>query len=390
MSGQLKERAHDRIRRLAHAGLDVAQFFDEASAAIASAVPNGTDSMDQPYWYTLDPESHLITSDYGGSGCSLDTAAVMRWEYLDDDVNKYAEVLRHPRGVQTLHEVTEGQPERSRIYREYMAEVGLAQEMLVALRAHTGETWGTLRLTRGPGQPEFDTSELRFMATVSPHLAEGVRRGLLVGEATDRDSPDAPGIVVLDRCGELESLTPSAERWIASLPGPDIGSGLPASVASVASAALDRVSRQRREDESKALVRTVAGQWVSLHGTVICVEGRPRTAVIIEPARRDRVALLLMAIYGLTPREREVTQLVLRGYSTAELGIELRISPYTVQQHLKGIFGKTGVRSRRELMGKVFFDNFDPRVADNGHRVRVDKPIRGGPLRETNQAGACG
>lgn len=383
MSGQFKERAHDQIRRLAHAGLDVAHFLDEASAAIAPAVPNGTDSMQQPYWYTLDPESHLITGDYGGSGCSLDTAAVMRWEYLDDDVNKYAEVLRHPRGVQTLHEVTGGQPERSRIYREYMAEVGLAQEMLVALRAPTGETWGTLRLTRGPGQPEFDTSELRFMATVSPHLADGVRRGLLVGEATDPDLPDAPGIVVLDRRGDIESLSPSAERWIASLPGPQIGSGLPASVASVASAAFDGVSRQRLDGESKALVRTIDGLWVSLYGTVIRVEEHPRTAVIIEAARQDRVALLLMAIYGLTPREREVTQLVVKGCSTAEVGIDLGISPLTVQQHLKGIFAKTGVRSRRELVGKVFFDNFHPRVADNGHRVRVDKPIRGGPLRKT-------
>lgn len=45
----------------------------------------------------------------------------MRREYLDDDVNKYAEVLRHPRGVQTLQEVTGGRPERSRIYREYLA-----------------------------------------------------------------------------------------------------------------------------------------------------------------------------------------------------------------------------------------------------------------------------
>ena len=383
MSGQCKERAHDRIRRLAHANLDVAHFLDEASAAIAAAVPNGTDYMEQPYWYTLDPESHLITSDYGGSGCSLDTAAVMRWEYLDDDVNKYAEVLRHPRGVQTLQEVTGGRPERSRIYREYMAEVGLAQEMLVALRAPTGETWGTLRLNRGPGQPEFDTSELRFMATVSPHLAEGVRRGLLVGEAADPDLPGAPGIVVLDRRGDLESLSPSAERWIASLPGRHVGSGLPAAVASVASAAFDGVSRQRLDDASKALVRTVDGQWVSLHGTVICVGGHPKTAVIIEPARRDRVARLLMAIYGLTPREREVTQQVLRGCSTADIGMDLGISPLTVHQHLKGIFIKTGVRSRRELMGKVFFDNFDARVADNGNRVRVDKPIRGGPHRET-------
>jgi DNA-binding CsgD family transcriptional regulator len=284
--------------------------------------------------------------------------------------------------VQTLHEVTEGQPERSRIYREYMAEVGLAQEMLVSLRAHTGEVWGTLRLNRGPGQREFDAADLEFMTTVAPHLAEGLRRGLLVGEATDPDLPDAPGIVVLDRRGEPESLSPTAEQWIAALPGPQFGRGLPASVASVASAAFDRVSGERQDDESTALVRTVDGQWLSLHGTVISVEGHPKTAVIIEAARRDRVALLLMAIYGLTSREREVTLFVLRGCSTAELAISLGISPHTVQQHLKGVFDKTGVRSRRELVGRVFFDSFDPRVADNGHRVQVKKPVRGGPLRD--------
>jgi hypothetical protein len=41
--------------------------------------------------------------------------------------------------------------------RQYLA--GIAQETLVALRARTGEFWGTLRLNRGPGQPEFDFSE---------------------------------------------------------------------------------------------------------------------------------------------------------------------------------------------------------------------------------------
>lgn len=154
VSGYAKACACDRIRRLSHGGLDVARFLDEASAALAPAVPNGTDHLKFPYWYTLDPESQLITSDYGGESCDLDTSAVMRWEYLDDDFNKYDEVIRHPRGVQTLHEVTGGEPERSRIYREYMAAEGLAQEMLVALR---GQREGRRRfrgaLCRGGGDP---------------------------------------------------------------------------------------------------------------------------------------------------------------------------------------------------------------------------------------------
>lgn len=106
-----------------------------------------------------------------------------------------------------------------------------------------------------------------------------------------------------------------------------------------------------------------------------------RAAVIIEPAHQDRINPLLMAIYGLTAREQEVNRLVLRGNSTEQLATKLGISPHTVQEHLKSIFEKTGVRSRRELVGKVFFENFDPRVQDNGQRVRVEKPIRGGALR---------
>lgn len=381
MSGYAKARACDRIRRLSHAGLDVARFLDEASAALAPAVPNGTDHLECPYWYTLDPESRLITSDYGGEGCDLDTSAVMRWEYLEDDFNKYDEVIRHPRGVQTLHEVTGGEPERSRIYREYMAGHGLAQEMLVSLRARTGDFWGTVRLNRAPGQPEFDPDEIEFMATVAPDLAEGVRRGLLVGEATDPDLPDAPGLVVLDADGEIDSLGPGADRWIAELPGQPVRGPLPASVAAVASAAFDGVRLNGSGRKSTVRVRSVDGRWISVHGTVIRFNGNLKAAVIIEPAHRDRIAPLLMTIYGLTAREQEVTRLVLRGASTTQLATDLGITPYTAQQHLKRVFEKTGVHSRRELVGTVFFDNFDPRVQDNAQRVRVEKPIRGGPFR---------
>jgi DNA-binding CsgD family transcriptional regulator len=381
MTGYAKERACDRIRRLSHSGLDVARFLDEASAALTLAVPNGTDHLECPYWYTLDPESRLITSDYGGEGCDLDTSAVMRWEYLEDDFNKYDEVIRHPRGVQTLHEVTGGEPERSRIYREYMAAEGLAQEMLVSLRARTGEFWGIVRLNRAPGQPEFDSDDIEFMATVAPDLAEGVRRGLLVGEATDPDLPDAPGLLVLDADGEIDSLGPGADRWIAELSGRPLRGPLPASVASVASAALAGVRVNGSDRESTVRVRSVVGRWISVHGTVIRFDGTLKAAVIIQPAHHDRIAPLLMAIYGLTAREQELTRLVLRGASTARLATDLRITPHTVQQHLKSVFEKIGVHSRRELVGHVFFENFDPRVRDNGQRARVEKPIRGGPLR---------
>jgi DNA-binding CsgD family transcriptional regulator len=365
------------------AGLDVASFLDEASAALASAVPN-ENHLKGPYWYTLDPESRLITSDYGGEGCDLDTSEVMRWEYLDDDFNKYWEVLGHPCGVQTLHEVTRGKPERSRIYREYMAVEGIAQEMLVALGSTTGEFWGTVRLNRLPGQPEFNAGELAFMAAVAPDLAEGIRRALVVGEATDPDLPDAPGLIILDVDGEIVSLSAGATPWIERLAGRSARGSLPASIASAASAALASAHPESYPTESTVLVRSVDGCWISVHGTVIGMGRNRKAAVIIEPAHPDRITPLLMSVHVLTPREREVTRLVLQGRSTTQLANRLGISPHTVQQHLKSIFEKVGVRSRRELVRALFFENFDPRVQDNGQRVSAGKAIRGGPLRRVD------
>lgn len=87
-----------------------------------------------------------------------------------------------------------------------------------------------------------------------------------------------------------------------------------------------------------------------------------------------------MAAYGLTERERDLTRLVLQGCSTAEIAADLVVSPHTVQQHLKSIFDKTGVRSRRDLVGRVFFTHYEPRLRDNERRIQVVKPLRGGPV----------
>jgi DNA-binding NarL/FixJ family response regulator len=58
-----------------------------------------------------------------------------------------------------------------------------------------------------------------------------------------------------------------------------------------------------------------------------------------------------------------VTELVARGFSTNEIAGPLHLSAYTVQDHLKAVFDKTGNSSRGDLVARLFFRHYAPRLA---------------------------
>ncbi len=376
MGWYAKERAVERIARAAGQGLDLVGFWDQARDALAPTIPHHL----TPCWYTLDPASLLVTSHYDHGMIPELPSEWLAHEYQDDDCHKLADIARLRAGLSTLHEATGGDPSSSPRFKRYIRPYGGDQELLVALRTRTGETWGVLALYRAPGQPQFSAEERELLRALAPQLAEGARRGLLVGEAIDPEQPGAPGLVVLTESFEPDSLTPGVERWLAELPGGDRGAdALPHAVLSVAGQALRTATTQAPGEVAFARVLSRAGRWILLHGAVLHSGGRRRVAVIVEPAHPARITPLLMAAYGLTDREQAVARQVLSGASTVEIGQALHISAHTVKEHLKSIFDKTGVRSRRELVAKVFFAHYEPRLRDNEQRALTTRPLRGGP-----------
>jgi DNA-binding CsgD family transcriptional regulator len=376
MTPHAQARAKDRITDLAAAGLDLVAFWREAGEVIAPLVPHYMG----PCWFTLDPASLLITSHFNEFMPELPHDA-LALEYYEDDVHNLADVARSPRGVSTLHEATGGDPSGSPRWRANIA-LGGDQELIAGLRTPRGDVWGALSLYREPGQPMFSGDEIAFVRAVAPALGEGACRALLLGEAQDPEGPDAPGLLVLSSAWEVESATPGVERWISDLPDGDWDAGrLPPAVLAVAGRAL-RTAEGRDAPGEVALARVLSrsGMWVVLHGVALVSDGARRVAVVVQPAHPARIAPLLMSAYGLTAREQEVTRLVLQGESTASIAARLVLSAHTVQQHLKSIFEKTGVRSRRDLVGKVFFAYYEPRLRDNESRAQGGKPLRGGPL----------
>jgi DNA-binding CsgD family transcriptional regulator len=204
---------------------------------------------------------------------------------------------------------------------------------------------------------------------------------MTLGEATDPEVADAPGLLVIDSAWQIRSATPGAEHWLARLPDGDLPRGrLPSAVLAVAAQGLREGTRDEPGTVAFSRVLATDGTWILLHGAPLDGEDRPRVAVIMEPAHPARIYPLLMSAYGLTKRERDVVELVLTGSSTTDIANTLVVSPLTVQNHLKSVFEKTGVRSRRDLVGKIFFAHYEPRLRDNERRVLRGAPLRGGPV----------
>src|ERR671910_1379056 len=188
MASYATDRARDRIAELAGRGYDLVTFWQEATEVVAGAVPHSW----TPCWYTLAPASLPVASHFH-EGLDELPPEWLAHEYYEDDVNKLAEVARSQRGVSTLHEATGGDPARSPRWHFNMT-MGGDQELIAALRTPTGDVWGALGLYREPGAPLFNREELEFVRSIAPSLAEGARRALLVGEATDPEGPESPGL----------------------------------------------------------------------------------------------------------------------------------------------------------------------------------------------------
>lgn len=84
--------------------------------------------------------------------------------------------------------------------------------------------------------------------------------------------------------------------------------------------------------------------------------GRQGVVVSVEATPRGALRRLALAAHGLTNREEEVALLVLQGASTKDISGSLHLSPHTVQDHLKKIFEKVGVNSRRDLIVRLALD----------------------------------
>lgn len=274
-------------------------------------------------------------------------ALLFEAEYRDEDVAKMDEVARRPKPVSILSVETHGDPSRSARYRKAFGPVGWGDELRLVL-ADAGVPWASIQLLRS-GNSRFDADEARALAELSSPLGRAMRHSLLRTAAhriggVDRDPP---GLVIIGRDDDVEEATPDAVRLI----GEPVRDRLPAIVHDV-------VARTRAGEPARASAPGPFG-WLAFHGTRL----GDRVAIMVERPRALELADVVVRALGLTARERELVELVARGKSTREIATALSISDWTVQDHLKSIFAKTGVSTRQELVAALFFGFWEPEHA---------------------------
>jgi DNA-binding CsgD family transcriptional regulator len=361
------ERVRREIIRLCHAGLDSRTFRVESVKRLRKAIP-----VDATFFATADPATLLFTGAVQDDVLTQATPQFLENEFLKDDSVKFARLARGRSPVDSLGAATGGELDLSPRYREILAPMDLGDELRAALVVGS-KCWGFMCLHRERSSPNFTPAEAAFLAKLAPHLAEGLRTALLVGDARVTPlSSDGPGLVLLADDLSLAAITPAAERWLAEVAEADWPGALelPGAVYAVAARllALERgTSPAPPELIPRMRLRTASGRWLVLHASRLrTTDAEGQIAIIFEEARPSEIAPLIVDAYGLTRREGEITRLVLRGLSTAEVSGELHITPNTVRDHFKSIFDKVGVRSRRELVGQVFAQQYLPRMS-TGH-----------------------
>lgn len=313
----------------------------------------------------VDGDTGLSTGSVTDSVVEAIHPRLFDYEYRGEDYNRYDELAAAKLPAAGLVLASGGRPEQSARYRDILSPAGFGDELRAALTAR-GRRCGHLSLLRRPDRPPFSEDEVRLVAALLPQMAAYLRQASFPGgEEPGNDAwqplplPRESGVFVLSDSLRLLAASPSAEDWLAVLRAaeqiePDV---MPRPVRAVCTRALSPSPQDGScaDPAARVCVPVPGGRYVGLRASRMQTpSGEAQLAVTVERARPADILPVLAETFGLTEREREVVDRIVQGLSGKEAALALHMSEYTLQDHLKSVFRKTGTKSRRELVWQLY------------------------------------
>lgn len=344
------ERSRRQVAGLAEDGLRWGDFAAAAQEVIDGIVPH-----DAAVLALVDPVSGILTDTFRtGLDDSLDELFI-RLELTHPDPITMTTLTGRPDGVGILADhIPAGLHSTPRVRELLAPHFDLEHEMRSVVRSG-GSMVAACGLYRAPHRPGFTADEAATLSAFEDLLAAGVRASAAAAAGVAGVARAAPGVeeaqasvLVVEAEGRASGTTATAQAYLEQLGGGP-GGTLPAPVRMVAEASRLRQAGHMVSPFVRARTRT--GRWLMLRAAPLSGDpGSDRTVVTVEPASAEHTMELDLDLYDVTPRERMVVREVVAGAGTTAIAHRLAISAYTVQDHLKSVFRKVGVRSRRELV----------------------------------------
>lgn len=268
-------------------------------------------------------------------------------------------------GIVTTEDITAlDRLTRTEYYNDFLKVQSIHHQMTVYLRTRS-RMLGVVALFRSRRSATFSALE-RFKASlVMPYLSGALERILISEKIADfeaiirslsREMPNK-GVVILD-----DSLTPiypdiEAASLLSALsrakgPSAYLLGKLPGEARRSSRMG---AGRQPAEDQRMIVRRgrkvpAKDGKKGGLRFRVIYSHPGHPLLLVLEPEKETSDPVGYLREKGLTRREIEVVQLLVRGLRNTEIAERLFISEYTVENHLRSIYRKLGVRNRTAVL----------------------------------------
>lgn len=273
--------------------------------------------------------------------------------------------LTHRAGDDLIREAHPLQPRGARLH---------GSELRAAF-AHRGMLWGAASLLRRPGGQAFDERDAALLEEIAPLITGILHAGVLRHDMPARNAPEhaepgqpenhhRPGVLSIRRDGTVTLLTPAVRHWLQQITASQehhLRGGLP-DIIWLAVATLEQSQGGSGTPGPVVHVQSQSGIWLTIEA-FHAPAATGDVMVVIGPSSPDEIVELRERLYGLSERERQIAELVIRGHSTRQISDGLSIAESTVQGHLTHIFDKMQVGSRRALVQRLLIDQLFPGTA---------------------------